>query len=79
MSLSSILTMLTTTICAFLVENDELFFAGTGMAAVQLLHWVAFTTGYGAVVSKWLHPFVIDEEKSPKTALDQEDFKVSDK
>lgn len=41
-----------------MVENDELFFAGTGLAAVQLVYWVAFTTGYGAVVSPWLHPFV---------------------
>lgn len=52
--------MIITTLCAFLVENDELFYAGTGMAGVQLVYWIAFTTGYGAVVSSWLHPFVLD-------------------
>lgn len=61
MSLMSLVTMLITTLCAFMVENDELFFAGTGLAAVQLVYWVAFTTGYGAVVSPWLHPFVQEE------------------
>lgn len=61
MSLTAISTMIITTLCAFLVENDELFYAGTGMAGVQLVYWVAFTTGYGAVVSPWLHPFVVVE------------------
>jgi hypothetical protein len=50
--------MLVTTFCAFLVENDELFFSGIGLAAVQTVYWVAFSTGYGAAVSPWLHPFV---------------------
>ncbi len=66
--------MLTTTFCAFLVENDNLFYAGTGMAAVQLVYWVAFTTGYGAVVSPWLHPFVpfdCDDDKSDVVAMNE--------
>lgn len=69
LSISALGTMLLTTICAFLVENDELFFAGCGMASVQLVYWVAFTTGYGAVVSPWLHPFVPCDREADKDPL----------